>query len=226
MQQLDDQIAKKENLKAILPKELTDLQMNVEDTRAAADAVKAKLDENSKVQKARENDIKTNKATADKYEAQLLTVKTNKEYKALNSEIAHLKEQNGKLDEGIIALMDEEANLRKEFQAADKLRIAAEKELEANEEKLRQRLAEVENDAEVLRKERNEMSNVLPKPLQKRYFLLIKTKGRKAVAFMENESCNGCGFKVRPQLAIEIRTGNKIHSCESCGRIITIKPEE
>jgi uncharacterized protein len=225
MQQLDDQIAKKDQLKTILPKELTELHLNVESAAAMAAASKNRLDDNLKVQKSKETDIKANKTTIEKYENQLLTIKTNKEYKALNSEIAHLKEKNSQIDEGILVLMDEESRLREVYKSDDAKRIEAEKELEANEEQLKQRLSEVESEAETLRKERNEISNGLPKAVQKRYFLLIKTKGRKALVYMDNQTCGGCGFKIRPQLAIEIRSTDKIHSCENCGRIIAVKSE-
>ena len=56
--------------------------------------------------------------------------------------------------------------------------------------------------------------------------MLITNKSGKAVAFVEKNSCSGCGVNLRPQLIIEIKRGKKIISCENCGRLLVAKPEE
>ena len=220
MQEIDDQIGIHEVEKKKLPEELDSLHEMVKSTKEAYEAAHNALLENQKTQKAKELEIKANKETMAKYENQLLAIKTNKEYKALHSEINHLKEGNKKIDDELIQLMEAEAALKTGVADAQSDVKKAEKELNDNEDKLNKKIEVVNQEIEKLKQSRNEIAKSLPRQLIKRYVLLIKNKNRKAVVFANNDACEGCGFKVRPQMAIEVSKGNKIISCENCGRIL------
>ncbi|MDY6915330.1 MAG: C4-type zinc ribbon domain-containing protein [Candidatus Cloacimonadota bacterium] len=220
MQKIDDEIGEKEKKKKELPKQLKSLKENVENANYEVQKLKEELDENLKTQKKKELEIQENKGKIDKYKNQLLTIKTNKEYKALNSEINFLGNKNNEIDDVRVELMEEEEQLREDKTVADKEKIRADAELEAKEKKLEAQIEEVTKNIEELRSQRNELAKNLPRQLIKRYGALIKNKGRKAVVFNENNACGGCGFKIRPQLQIDINEGNRIISCENCGRII------
>ena len=75
-------------------------------------------------------------------------------------------------------------------------------------------------ELEQIRDERNEFAAKLPRQILKRYASLIKNKNRKAVVFNENNACSGCGYTIRPQVAIDIKEGISVIYCESCGRIL------
>lgn len=224
MQKCDDIIGEKDKLLQELPEELSSLKSDLADAKADLDAAKANLDENRKTQKLKELEIKDHKEKIAKYKNQLLTIKTNKEYKALNSEINHLETKNAAIDDEIIALMEKENALRKELDEIKKAHKAAADKLAANEEKLQKRIDEVDAEITALRSERNAYAKNLSRQLIKRYASLIKNKGRKAVVFNENNACSGCGFTLRPQLKIEIADGKKIINCENCGRILAPTP--
>lgn len=226
MQKLDDKIGEKEKRKKELPKQLKSLKENVAITTQKVEEVKQKLDENLSTQKKKELEIQDNKAKMDKYRQQLLTIKTNKEYKALNSEVDYLEKKNNKIDDDRVELMEEEEEIREAQAEAQAQKKQADAELQAKEKKLEAKIEEVAKEIDELRTERNTMAKKLPRQLIKRYGALIKNKGRKAVVFNENNACSGCGYKIRPQLQIEINEGNKIISCESCGRIIVSKETE
>merc|ERR1711879_654293 len=112
MQKCDDRIAEKEILKSELPQQLKSL---IEAEEQAKMAVAETMEEINQVviqQKDKEIMIKQNKEKANKYEEQLASIKTNKEYKALNSEIALLVSLNSELESEIIALMEQENQLK------------------------------------------------------------------------------------------------------------------
>ncbi|MCD4830027.1 MAG: hypothetical protein K8R90_11415 [Candidatus Cloacimonetes bacterium] len=226
MQRFDDRIGDLDAQKEKLPRELDSLKTNLIEAESKVEQTKSALEDNQKQQKLKELDIQGNKEKMAKYENQLLAIKTNKEYKALNSEINHLKEKNSAIDDDILMLMEAETQLRTQLEEDNAAQDAAQKELDENEDRLRNRIGEVEKEIGEQRELRNELAGHLPRSLVKRYVLLIKNKQRKAVVFMENDACNGCGFRVRPQLAIEINRGTKIISCENCGRIIVEKPDD
>lgn len=225
MQNCDDIIGEKEILMQTLPQVLSSLIQNLESADAKLDKTLKELEGNLKTQKLKELDIKSNKERIDKYKNQLLAIQTNKEYKALNSEVSHLEAKNTSIDDGLIELMEEEANIRTQKQIALTVQKKASDELKANEEKLKQKISEVEKKITQIRDKRNNLASSLPHSMVKRYAALIKTKNRKAVVFNDNGTCSGCHYMIRPQLVIEINHGEHIVSCESCGRMLVFKPE-
>jgi len=225
MQKKDDIIGEKEILTKSLPEQLNSLKSNLSQSEDNQNEVKQNLDENLKDQKLNELKIKENNEKTAKYKNQLLIIKTNKEYKALNSEISHLENENSLIDDQIIELMEREAELREELTEAKNNLKSAQEELKANEERLKKRIIEVEDQIKKVREKRNLIAKELPKNIVKRYAALIKNKGRKAVVFKINNACSGCGYQIRPQMIIEIDKGENIVNCENCGRIMIYEPQ-
>ncbi len=220
MQKFDTVIGDKNILTKELPQQLNSLKQSLKDADEAAAATKVELDENLKDQKLKELDIADNNTKSDKYKNQLLTIETNKEYKALNSEINHLEKLNSEIDDDLIGLMEVESELKERLEEEKKAQKKASDELKANEEKLEKEIGEVQKDIKDLKGKRNVLAMKLPRDLIRRYAALIKNKNRKAVAFNENNACSGCGYTIRPQVAIDIKEGESVIYCESCGRIL------
>jgi uncharacterized protein len=96
----------------------------------------------------------------------------------------------------------------------------AQKELEEREGELRRQIEEVDKMITDYKEKRNNLGRGLPLALGKRYILLIKNKNRKAVVYNNNGTCSGCGFRIRPQLVLELEKKVKMIACENCGRIL------
>ena len=225
MQKKDDIIGEKKILTKTLPEQLNSLRTNLTESESELLEVKHQLEENLKDQKLNELKIAENNDKITKYKNQLLTIKTNKEYKALNSEISHLEANNSSVDDVIIEQMELEVELRDALKEAEQRYKSAQDEFKANEERLKNRIKEVEQQIVDIREERNKIAQDLPVSLIKRYSALIKHKARKAVAYKINGACSGCGYKIRPQLKIEIDRGDKLINCENCGRILVYEPQ-
>lgn len=225
MQKFDDEIGRCRDLQQILPQQLNTLIQDVE-------AATAKVNETTNVkngilkrQNELENDIKHNNELAHKYGTQLADIKTNKEYKALNGEIANLKQKNSDIESMLLELMETETEVKKQLAANQKELEAAEKRKNEKEDDLRQQISKLDGKIEELRNQRNELARTLPIVLVKQYGSLIKNKNNQAVAFNNNGACGGCGFIIRPQIKIELELMKKIHSCENCGRILINRVE-
>lgn len=225
MQAYDDKITDRQMLLKTLPEELNSLRTNLEESNQILADTKHNLDENLKDQKLKELEIKDNIEKMNKYKNQLLTVKTNKEYKALNSEVSHLENKNNEVDDEIITFMEDEVNIRNDLEKAIRIQKEADKNLKANEERLRQKIEQVKQEIDEIRTSRNKIAGEISNQIVKRYAALIKNKNRKAVVFNIHDACSGCGFNIRPQVVIEINEGSRINYCENCGRILVYKPE-
>lgn len=220
MQEYDTVIGEKDVLTKELPKQLNSLKQTLQEAEETVAETKNELDENVKEQKNKELDIADNKSKIDKYKNQLLTIETNKEYKALNSEIDHLEKQNTSIDDDLITLMEAESEIRDTLAENEKAHKSALDELQANEEELKKEIIEVQNDIKELKEKRNKLAVELPRDLIRRYGSLIKNRNRKAVVYNDNNACGGCGYTIRPQVSIDIKEGNSLVYCESCGRIL------
>lgn len=224
MQKCDDKISDKEHLKDELPKQLQSL---IAEEAEAKIAVVETMEEISQVliqQKDKELVIKQNKDKAARYEEQLATIKTNKEYKALNSEIALLSSQNSELESDIISLMEQENQLKAVKAEREKVQKEKTANLVAKEDVLKREIAGLDGEIDKLKAKRNAIAVDLPRQIIKQYKILIINRNRKAVAFEKDGSCSACGFKVRPQVIIELEKENKTLFCENCSRFLVRKP--
>lgn len=220
MQMLDNQIGALRLLQQELPKELNDIIDHVDQATANMLNSESERAEIAKKQRALEGEIKQHHATIKKYGTQLSEIKTNKEYKALNSEIVYLKEKISELESQELELMDLEAEAKQKVDQ-DKADLAeAEKTKREREGELRQKIDSLDTEIEKLRSERTVLAQTLPQNLVRQYANMIKNKGNCAVVFAINGACGGCGFLIRPQIRIELDLRKKVNFCESCGRIL------
>ncbi|HPV00810.1 MAG TPA: hypothetical protein PLR23_07560, partial [Candidatus Cloacimonas acidaminovorans] len=98
MQTLDDEIGRYRVLQKELPKQLNEIIESVEQATAILLEVETQRAEINKKQRTLEMDIKQLQEQHKKYTNQLAEIKNNKEYKALNSEIAYIKDKISDLE--------------------------------------------------------------------------------------------------------------------------------
>jgi len=220
MQKFDDEIGRCRELQKILPQQLYALIEAVDSAQAKLLQTETVRSGIVKRQKELEVEIKHNQDLIRKYGNQLADIKTNKEYKALNSEIASLTQKNKEIEDMLLELMETESELKKETEKDKQELAVAEKAKSAKESDLRAQIAALDGNIEELRSQRNDLARGLPIPLIKQYSNLIKYKNNIAVAYNNNGACGGCGFVIRPQMRIELDLRRKIISCESCGRLL------
>ncbi len=220
MQLLDDQIGKLKHLQQELPKQLNDLIDAVDQAQVQLLKTETLRSEVVKKIKSHELDIKQHNDQIKKYAGQLSEIKTNKEYKALNSEIAYLKTKISDIESVMLDMMDQEAAIKEQSDKDKAVLEEAEKRKREIEGELRKQIDALESQIEETRNTRNEMAMTLPVPVIKHYGSLIKHKNNQAIAYNNGGACSGCGMVLRQQIRIELQLRNKIVTCESCSRII------
>ncbi|MCK9557333.1 MAG: C4-type zinc ribbon domain-containing protein [Candidatus Cloacimonetes bacterium] len=220
MQLLDNKIGRYRVLQQELPKQLSEINERVVQATADLLASESEKAEINKKQRALDAEVDAHKNQIKKYSGQLSEIKTNKEYKALNSEIAYLKDKISEIESQALALMDEESEIKDKIEVNKKALQEAEANKRAKEGDLKAQIDSLEQEIEDTRANRNKLAVTLPTPLIKRYGNLIKHKDNLAVVYNRDGSCGGCGFVLRQQMRIELQLRKKIVYCENCGRII------
>ena len=220
MQLLDDQIGRFRILQQELPKQLNEIIDNVDQATANLLACETARSEIGKKQRGIEQDVKQHQEQIRKYGAQLSEIKNNKEYKALNSEIAFLKGKIEEAESALLELMDSDAEAKAKVEEAKAELQKAEQRKKEKEGDLRHQIDSLETEIESVRAKRNDLARTLPIPVVKHYGAMIKHKNNQAVAFNRDGSCGACGFVIRQQMRIELQLKRKLVYCENCGRIL------
>lgn len=225
LQELDNEISKLERKKARVPVELQALEAELEEFRAEFQAQTDKLEELQKERRSKDRQLSTQQAQLEKYRSQRLSIKTNKEYTALESEIANVEIINSGVEDEILEVMisiDESAD--KIESAKDKLK-AQEKIFKAKKRKLLSEVRKLDRQIAEQSEERGTFIKKIDAALLRRYDNWRKRRGGSLVAVIMGPSCGGCHLKLPPQLINEVRKKDRFHTCNSCGRILYWKRE-
>jgi len=203
-----------------VPLKIAELNRGIELLREEYAKKRAQLEEYKVKRRTKEKGIEDFAEKIRKFELQQFEVKTNKEYQALLHEIALQKEKRSQLEGEIIELMELEESSAKELKEFE-AKISRE-EARAVEEKgkLERELEEAKCHMKIVNEERDRLLAKLSAPIRSRYERIIGGKGGVAVTAVKNRGCGACFTNLPPQMINEIRKGNKVLNCETCGRIL------
>lgn len=162
----------------------------------------------------------------NKSQQKLMSIKTNREYQALQKEIEDLKVANKIREDELLKITETIESIQKNIEEkkleADKITT----ELLAEQKILDSALAELDEQLQKLEADRNNYLPQIRKDLLARYNLLKDKRNGVVVAVVERPACTGCNINLPPQLFNELLKGNKLHTCPSCQRILYHVPPE
>lgn len=222
VQEIDLEIDKYIKAEKEYPEQIALLKNQVEDlSRALADLEKT-LEESGRTRSDIDDEVKAEHDILTKKEKRLLETKTNKEYNAVQSEIEQARERIDALESEEIEIMGKMEGL--EPQIAEN-RKHLEETTAANTERIKEledKLGSVESDIHALEQRRDALKVGVNKRILDIYHRLRKGRSSIAVTPLNKIklSCSGCFKHLPPQRVQEIRRGNTLIMCESCGRIL------
>lgn len=165
-------------------------------------------------------DIDAQKQAMEAKRGEQRSVKTNKEFQALMSEIQYLASQIDKEETRLIAIDDESEARKREIKRITD-RIANDKSaLVAERSSLEGSLREAEDALKIIEDEKLRIMPHISERVRALYARILRAKGDSGVANVVGDICQGCYSRVPPQKALEIRRNDDISTCEVCGRIL------
>ena len=220
LQEIDDQLGELERSKIYLPemiqnleKELTDLDQTIADDGAA-------MLESEKNQKLLELEIETDKQELEKFQKQMRIIKTNKEYDALTAEIDSKRREISDKEEQVLTLM---AQIDEYQEKLIEMKERLQEVQAANTEQLKMLKAQA-STLEAKIDEKMALRINIAKDINRQvigiYERVRKGKGGMVVVPIRKKACGGCFRQIPPQRIQEIRRGDRIFACDSCGRIL------
>lgn len=209
---------------AALPKHIAQIEKALESHVRRLEADRAALAANQRDRKKLDGDIQLHNQKISKLREQMLGAKTNEQYRAFQNEIEFIEKEIRKAEDRILELMAESESLDGNVKKAEAALKEEKKSVEGEQKAARERTAQDQAQLEKLRAERTTAVAALPKPTAVTYERIKKKWGGVVIAEVISGRCSACQITLRPQYFQEVRRGDKLLTCESCGRFLFYNP--
>ncbi len=220
LQQLDDTIELILNQSQKNPAKIAQVDQETQKAQESFQNFSQELEEIKKQRRILEREVEEIDQKIKKSQVKLMEVKTNKEYRAMLTEIDELKKSKAGKEDLLLEFLekaDDGAKKEKTFKAQVEAKIAEgkikKKELEKEGQGFEKEISE-------LNRKRKEMSSRLESGLLKQYEFLRERLRGMAVAEVREATCLGCHMLLPPQLYNELHRQDRILTCPSCLRIL------
>ncbi len=224
LQSLDQKISALDKEVAALPKHIAAIEKTLESHVRKLDADRAALAANLKDRKKQEGEIQIHEQKISKLKDQMLQAKTNEQYKAFQNEIDFAQKEIRKCEDRILELMTESEPLDQNVKKAEAALKEEKLVVEAEKDRARKRTAEDQKALDVLHGQRTEAASKLPGATLKEYERIRKKWRGTAIAEAVKGRCDACQIIIRPQYLQDLKTGEQMLTCESCGRFLYYNP--
>jgi hypothetical protein len=224
LQALDRKVASLEDEIARLPKYIADIEKKLESHKRKLEADQAALAANQRDRKKLEGDIQVHEQKVSKLKEQMLGAKTNEQYKAFQNEIAYAEGEIRKAEDRILDLMEQSEPLEKNVKAAQEQLKEEQQHVDREKAAAHARTA---SDREQLAARQNDRKAIVAEmtpSFYNEYERIRKKTKNTPIADATEGRCSACQIALRPQFFQDLRKGDKIMQCESCGRILTYNP--
>jgi len=224
LQAIDRKIANLETEIAALPKHIADIEKKLEAHTRRLAADRAALSKNQLDRKKFEGDIQVHQQKISKLRDQMAGAKNNEQYKAFQNEIAYAEAEIRKCEDRILELMEQAEALDAAVKAADTALKTEQKHVESEKIRARDRSTADTKELAVQQSERSAVTEQMTPAFYKEYERLRKKTKNRPIADATEGRCDLCQMSLRPQFFQDLRKGDQIMYCESCGRILTYNP--
>lgn len=144
-----------------------------------------------------------------------------KELTAMQEEVAVLGRQRQRIEDEMLALMEDTERLAEELGTLEAQRAARERELEDHLTQYRTHNRALEDELATLQAKREAHAMEIAPDVLKRYERLRERKDGLAVSqVLADGICEGCHVKIPDRLHADLHENDVLRTCEECGRIL------
>jgi uncharacterized protein len=226
LQVIDEDMGELDRSKVYLPEMIANINNELTILEGEITENEQKLIEAKKRQKEIELDIETDKEELGKYQKQMKVIKTNKEYDALVAEIDTRKQRISDNEDEILKQMGIIDECTEKLGGLKSKLDETRETTKTHLENLTIEMSTLESKITNKVKQRGDLVKSIDRRILSMYERIRKGKGSMAVVPIRKRSCGGCYKQIPPQMIQEIRRGDKIFTCDSCGRILIWIDEE
>jgi uncharacterized protein len=224
LQAVDRKIAGLEAEIATLPKHVAEIEKKLESHTRQLEKDRAALSANGRDRRQLEGEIQGHQAKISKLRDQSLQAKTNEQYRAFQNEISYAEAEIRKAEDRILDLMERSEALEKNVAASEIDLKKQTQHVEAEKKSARDRTAADQKQLADIAAERKAIVAEMTPNFYATYERIRKKTKNTPIADATDGRCEACRIALRPQYFQDLRRGDQILLCESCGRILTYNP--
>jgi predicted nucleic acid-binding Zn-ribbon protein len=200
------------------------LDTRIAQQTAVVDAVKQRIAANQSARRDIDKDLAAVQSLLSKFKNQLMEVKTNKEYQAMQKEMAHADEELSAHETKMLERMVEADGLAVELRAAEAALKSEQAVVAAERSKLDAERAADHQQLETALAQRSAVVGQLSSEALRTFERVALMRKGLAMAEAKDGLCSVCHVRLRPQVFNEVRRNDRLIQCESCSRILYYVP--
>lgn len=193
---------------------LANLQAELEKARDAVKQTRMMVDK-------KQLELKTAEQRVLDWKVKLNTCQSNKEYQALQEQIAAAEMAGSVLSDEILEGMERIDVLEQAVVVALEHVAAGQAELAKVRERVEHDAGLIQGDIQRLEGELATTESTLPSDFRTDYNRVVKGKGEDGMSPVEDGVCNGCGKQITLNMQNELLLSKPVF-CRSCGRLLYV----
>jgi len=220
LKNIDEELTEIEDEKGDLPDTIESIKSKIDSVGKELGEKKQSLeklnDENEKLKK----DNGSHEAKINKYDEEKFNVRNNKEYDEIVKAIDSLFEEVEKNETRLKDIKEIREMLATDVEGLEKRVEEMNTELTEKQSLLNELDEQYKQDESGLREKRAVLVEKLDPVSLGLYERINNNYKGEATAIVRKGNCSGCYNSIPPQRVIEIKSAEKIFTCQSCGRIL------
>jgi predicted nucleic acid-binding Zn-ribbon protein len=224
LQALDSKIAEARRLQSSIPDTQRALDQKLDGARAAVVAAKEQQAANKTSRAALDKDLAAINTRLTRYKDQLMEVKTNREYHAMQHEIEMAQGEVKRLEDSMLELMVSGDEIGASLKSVETGLKSAEQQITREHGELDAQLQATGAAVEQTLEERQALAAELPKGVLGQYEQVAKNRKGVGVAQAKDGLCVECHVRLRPMVYAEVRHNSTLVQCDSCQRFLYYVP--
>ncbi|MGQ0733279.1 MAG: zinc ribbon domain-containing protein [Acidobacteriota bacterium] len=220
LQEIETRVASARKRIAEAPAEIAALDARLTAARDAVAAAKQALADNQTARRTFDKDLIAVQQRLSKYREQLMEVKTNPEYHAMQHQIEAAKGEVDKIEEHILVNMMEADEVNARLKKAESTLKADETALAKERAAIDADAADKERVLEQSGEERAALVAQIDRTQREMFDRVLQARQGIAVAPAVNGHCSVCHVRLRPQVYNTVLRNEAIVQCDHCQRIL------
>jgi predicted nucleic acid-binding Zn-ribbon protein len=220
LQRLDTQAHEAQRKIAEEPERLRAMDATLDAARQQVASAKDRLAQSQAARREVEKEVAVHQGRLSKYRDQLMAVKTNIEYQAMQKEIQFAASEVKALEDKILERMIEADDLTAAVKQAESELATTQKRTDADRRALSAELIELKGVLEHVSEERRAVVQALDPKVLAIFESVANRRHGVAVAEARDGICTICHVRLRPQVFNSVRRNDDIIQCDSCSRIL------
>ena len=220
LQNIDYDMGELERSKEYIPDMMENLRREISDCEDKLKTFDEGLTQARLEQKDIELQLQDKQDKLRKLQEKMMAIKTNKEYDALVSEIDQLKQAIAALETRDVELLEISEDHQKEIAKLNE-QLGAVKGVNVGQiTSLQEQIDSVGSKMTSMAKQRLDLAGQINPRAMSVYERVRRGKGGAVVVAVKKRACGSCYKALPPQKIQEIKLGEKLITCDSCGRML------